>query len=135
MGGSALNEPFTCIHSCSLLSYVKDEVAHLEKKAQKLNNDMAEADEEQQNEIQMNLEAIYARLDQLDANTAEARATTILHGLGFTRAMMAMKTVTDIKRADEEDASSISDAELIDLLDSGSTGRVTLQAASIIEFK
>ena len=53
---------------------------------------MAEADEEQQNEIQMNLEAIYARLDQLDANTAEARATTILHGLGFTRAMMAMKT-------------------------------------------
>lgn len=52
-----------------------------------------------------------------------------------TPAMMAMKTVTDIKRADEEDASSISDAELIDLLDSGSTGRVTLQAASIIEFK
>ncbi|KAL3811215.1 hypothetical protein ACHAXA_004517 [Cyclostephanos tholiformis] len=69
-----------------------DEVAHLEQKAQQLNNAMAEADEDQQNVIQMNLEAIYDRLDQLDANTAEARATTILHGLGFTRAMMGMKT-------------------------------------------
>jgi ATP-binding cassette subfamily F protein 2 len=69
-----------------------DEVAHLERKAQELNNAMAEADEDQQNVIQMNLEAIYDRLDQLDANTAEARATTILHGLGFTRAMMGMKT-------------------------------------------
>ena len=69
-----------------------DEVAQLEAKAEKLNNDMAEADEDQQISIQQNLEAIYDRLEQLDANTAEARATTILHGLGFTRAMMGMKT-------------------------------------------
>ena len=69
-----------------------DEIANLEKKAHDLNHAMAEADEEQQMEIQMNLEAIYARLDQLDANTAEARATSILHGLGFTTAMMKMKT-------------------------------------------
>lgn len=69
-----------------------DEVAQLEAKAEKLNNDMAEADEDQQICIQQNLEAIYDRLEQLDANTAEARATTILHGLGFTRAMMGMKT-------------------------------------------
>jgi ATP-binding cassette subfamily F protein 2 len=69
-----------------------DEVAQLEAKAAHLNEAMAEADEDQQAEIQMNLEAIYDRLDQLDANTAEARATSILHGLGFTTTMMGMTT-------------------------------------------
>ncbi|KAL7511322.1 hypothetical protein ACHAXN_008246 [Cyclotella atomus] len=69
-----------------------DEVALLEEKANKLNDAMAEADEEQQAEIQTNLEAIYDRLDQLDAATAEARATSILHGLGFTTTMMGMTT-------------------------------------------
>jgi ATP-binding cassette subfamily F protein 2 len=69
-----------------------DEVAHLEAKAASLNDAMAEADEDQQAEIQMNLEAIYDRLDQLDAATAEARATSILHGLGFTTTMMGMTT-------------------------------------------
>ena len=69
-----------------------DEVAELEEKANGLNDAMAEADEDQQIEIQMSLEAIYARLDQLDASTAESRATTILFGLGFTRAMMDQTT-------------------------------------------
>lgn len=69
-----------------------DEVAKLESKAEMLNNAMAEADDDQQNQIQMNLEAIYDRLDQLDASTAEARATSILHGLGFTKTMMGMTT-------------------------------------------
>ena len=71
-----------------------DEISHLEEKANKLNLAMAEADEDEQNEIQMSLEAIYDRLDQLDANTAEAeaRATSILHGLGFTTTMMGMTT-------------------------------------------
>lgn len=69
-----------------------DEVAHLEKKANDLNDAMAEADEDEQNEIQVSLEAIYDRLDQLDVSTAEARATTILHGLGFTNAMMQQTT-------------------------------------------
>lgn len=69
-----------------------DEVAILEKKAAALNEAMAEADEDGQMEIQSNLEAIYDRLDQLDANTAEARATSILFGLGFTTTMMHMKT-------------------------------------------
>jgi ATP-binding cassette subfamily F protein 2 len=69
-----------------------DEIAHLEAKANALNEAMAEADEDQQIDIQASLEAIYARLDQLDASTAEARATSILHGLGFTTAMMSMKT-------------------------------------------
>ena len=69
-----------------------DEVKQLEDKAAKLNDAMAEADEEQQADIQMNLEAIYDRLDQLDAATAEARATSILHGLGFTTTMRGMTT-------------------------------------------
>ena len=69
-----------------------DEVALLDQKAVDLNNAMAEADEDEQMEIQASLEAIYDRLDQLDANTAEARATTILHGLGFTTTMMNMTT-------------------------------------------
>lgn len=68
------------------------EIALLEQKANNLNDAMAEAEEDEQNEIQQSLEAIYDRLDQLDANTAEARATTILHGLGFTKAMMNQTT-------------------------------------------
>lgn len=69
-----------------------DEVALLEGKALKLNDAMAEADEDEQAEIQEALEDIYDRLDQLDAATAESRATTILYGLGFTKAMMQYKT-------------------------------------------
>jgi ATP-binding cassette subfamily F protein 2 len=69
-----------------------DEVGILEKQADALNMAMGEADEEQQTSIQMTLETVYARLDQLDASSAEARATTILHGLGFTKTMQHMKT-------------------------------------------
>ena len=69
-----------------------DEVALLEDKAMKLNDAMAEANEDEQAEIQEALEGIYDRLDQLDAATAESRATTILYGLGFTKAMMQYKT-------------------------------------------
>ncbi|KAG7341788.1 ABC transporter [Nitzschia inconspicua] len=69
-----------------------DEVRELEAKAEALNDAMAEADEEQQAEIQSTLEGVYARLDQLDASSAEARATQILFGLGFTTKMQHMKT-------------------------------------------
>lgn len=69
-----------------------DEIEKLEKKAEALNNQMADAEEEEQAEIQVSLEAIYDRLDQLDASKAEARATTILHGLGFTKTMQHMTT-------------------------------------------
>lgn len=70
------------------------EIERLESKAERLNEAMAEttADEEQQIEIQAALEAIYDRLDQLDASKAEAKATIIMHGLGFTKAMLNMKT-------------------------------------------
>ena len=38
------------------------------------------------------LTAIYERLDELDAATAEVRASSILHGLGFTTRMQQMTT-------------------------------------------
>ena len=69
-----------------------DEIALLEKQAEALNHKMAEVDEDQQIDIQLALEGVYSRLDQLDASSAEARATTILHGLGFTKAMQSMTT-------------------------------------------
>lgn len=69
-----------------------DEVARLEQRAEMLNNAMADADDEQQAEIQATLENIYERLDALDASAAKARATSILHGLGFTTQMQDMKT-------------------------------------------
>lgn len=69
-----------------------DEISKLEKQADALNHAMADADEDQQLEIQAQLEHIYDRLDQLDAATAETRATSILHGLGFTLAMQQQKT-------------------------------------------
>lgn len=69
-----------------------DEIERLEKRADALNHAMAEADEDAQADIQTTLEAIYERLEHLDASKAEARATTILHGLGFTKTMQSMKT-------------------------------------------
>lgn len=69
-----------------------EEVKELEAKAEALNNAMADADEDKQVQIQDALEGIYSRLDQLDANTAQARATQILFGLGFTAKMQSMKT-------------------------------------------
>lgn len=70
-----------------------DEVARLEKRAELLNDAMADAgDDEQQAEIQLTLENIYERLEALDASAAEARATSILHGLGFTNQMQHMMT-------------------------------------------
>lgn len=69
-----------------------DEVQQLEAKAEALNDKMAEADEDGQAEIQQSLESIYSRLEDLDAATAEARATQILFGLGFTTKMQSMTT-------------------------------------------
>lgn len=38
------------------------------------------------------LPLIHARLEELDPNTFETRAAELLHGLGFSRIMMARKT-------------------------------------------
>jgi len=71
-----------------------EEVESLEKQADALNNLMGEIgdNEDEMAKIQEKLEGIYERLEELDVTTAEARATTILHGLGFTVKMQSMKT-------------------------------------------
>jgi ATP-binding cassette subfamily F protein 2 len=73
---------------------VQDEVRDLENQAEKLNNQMSESahDEEAVIAIQSQLELVYEKLDDLDVNTAEARASSILFGLGFTTQMQSMKT-------------------------------------------
>jgi len=69
-------------------------VNDLEEQAEKLNNDMGEFgdDEEKLNSIQQQLEMVYEKLDALDVETAEARASQILFGLGFTTKMQHQKT-------------------------------------------
>lgn len=38
------------------------------------------------------VQQVYERLEEMDAATAEVRASSILSGLGFSKAMMAKKT-------------------------------------------
>eukprot|EP00555_Chaetoceros_dichaeta_P007169 CAMPEP_0198263876 /NCGR_PEP_ID=MMETSP1447-20131203/13848_1 /TAXON_ID=420782 /ORGANISM="Chaetoceros dichaeta, Strain CCMP1751" /LENGTH=675 /DNA_ID=CAMNT_0043952631 /DNA_START=97 /DNA_END=2124 /DNA_ORIENTATION=+ len=73
---------------------VQDEVNELNEQAEKLNDAMGfvEDDEDQINAIQQQLEMCYEKLDALDIETAEARASQILHGLGFTTKMQQQKT-------------------------------------------
>jgi ATP-binding cassette subfamily F protein 2 len=73
---------------------VQDEVQDLEQQAEKLNNLMGEVadDEEAMASVQSQLASVYEKLDDLDVNTAEARASSILFGLGFTTQMQGMMT-------------------------------------------
>ena len=71
---------------------VDDERKALEAEAEKINDALADADEEEQEALNQRLQALYERLDELDAATAEARASAILHGLGFTPKMQKMPT-------------------------------------------
>lgn len=43
-------------------------------------------------DAQEQLMDVYERLDDMNADTAEARAANILHGLGFTKEMQNKKT-------------------------------------------
>merc|ERR1719167_367367 len=60
---------------------VDDERIRLEAQAEEL---MARTDDESQEQLM----DVYDRLDELGADTAEAKAAYILHGLGFTHTMM-----------------------------------------------
>ena len=73
---------------------VQDEVQDLEQQAEKLNNQMSEVadDEDAMAFVQQQLEMVYEKLDDLDVNTAEARASSIHFGLGFTTKMQGMMT-------------------------------------------
>lgn len=64
---------------------VDEERVRLEKLAEKL---VACEDDESQEQLM----DIYDRLDDMSADTAEARAANILHGLGFTKEMQQKKT-------------------------------------------
>nr|CAI5860202.1 unnamed protein product [Callosobruchus analis] len=64
---------------------VDEERVRLEKLAEEL---VACEDDESQEQLM----DIYERLDDMSADTAEARAANILHGLGFTREMQNKKT-------------------------------------------
>ena len=76
----------------SLAAQVDDERKALEAEAEKINDALADADEEEQEQLNQRLQSLYERLDELDAATAEARASAILHGLGFTPKMQRMPT-------------------------------------------
>ena len=76
----------------SMSTQVDDERKALEAEAEKINDALADADEDEQEHLNQRLQALYERLDELDAATAEARASAILHGLGFTPKMQRMPT-------------------------------------------
>ena len=66
----------------------------LEAEADALNDVMTTEgiSDEEAEAVMDRLQQVYDRLDEMDASTAEVRASRILHGLGFTPAMQAKKT-------------------------------------------
>ena len=64
----------------------------LEKEAEALNDKMLDDEAEGHDELMERLTQVYERLDELDATTAETRASTILSGLGFTPEKQQKKT-------------------------------------------
>eukprot|EP00899_Mesostigma_viride_P018755 jgi/Mesvir1/26881/Mv20616-RA.1 len=68
----------------AVVDYIKTEIANLEKLEDKILTEVGPEDER--------LEAIYARLEELDPTTFEAKASELLYGLGFTKKMMAKPT-------------------------------------------
>ncbi|GMH36634.1 hypothetical protein BSKO_04507 [Bryopsis sp. KO-2023] len=65
---------------------VDEERIRLEKESERL------ADDDMTPEVEQRLTDIYEKLDELDSDKAEARAASILHGLGFTKGAQAKKT-------------------------------------------
>ena len=106
-------EPSDTLSALDAVMEVDEERTKLEKQAEDLNHLMSEvidnpekfssgddggdssqekSPEELQEEIMDALNAVYERLDALDADTAEVRARSILSGLGFTHEMQSKKT-------------------------------------------
>mmetsp|Transcript_6947 Transcript_6947/g.7276 ORF Transcript_6947/g.7276 Transcript_6947/m.7276 type:complete len:684 (-) Transcript_6947:1435-3486(-) len=71
---------------------VDKERLKLEKEAESLNELLTDEGDENQDEIMDRLHQVYERLDELDASTAETRASLILSGLGFTPERQNMAT-------------------------------------------
>lgn len=98
-------EPSDTVTALDAVMSVDEERLRLEKQAEDLNHllakvaenpdqytDEEKTAEEQQEEVMEALNAVYERLDSLDASTAEVRARSILKGLGFTHEMQEKKT-------------------------------------------
>ena len=71
---------------------VDKERQKLEAEADELNDRLAEEGADDQDDIVERINQIYERLEQMDATTAEVRASKILHGLGFTLQTLHKKT-------------------------------------------
>ena len=98
-------EPSDTMSALDAVMSVDAERLGLEQQAERLNalltqlasqtepdEETGQTPEEQQEHVMDVLNQVYERLDALDANTAEVRATTILKGLGFTHEMQQKKT-------------------------------------------
>merc|ERR1719506_3519274 len=70
---------------------VDSERAALEQEADELQDMMADESTEDQAELMDRLTQVYERLDEMDAATAETRASKILTGLGFTKTTQEKK--------------------------------------------
>ena len=68
-----------------IVAGAKEKVAKLEKRIEDLSTSDADGDDAA-------LEAALEELEEMDPSTFEAKAGSILHGLGFTQAMMARPT-------------------------------------------
>jgi len=68
----------------SVIDWIKEELARLEKMEEEILSTSGPEDER--------LESIYARLEEIDPTTFESRAAELLHGLGFSHTMMHRHT-------------------------------------------
>ena len=68
----------------AVIDHIKKELEHLHKQEEMILETAGPEDER--------LEQIYERIEELDPTTFEARAAELLHGLGFSRAMMGRAT-------------------------------------------
>eukprot|EP00197_Chlamydomonas_leiostraca_P002023 CAMPEP_0202857324 /NCGR_PEP_ID=MMETSP1391-20130828/315_1 /ASSEMBLY_ACC=CAM_ASM_000867 /TAXON_ID=1034604 /ORGANISM="Chlamydomonas leiostraca, Strain SAG 11-49" /LENGTH=610 /DNA_ID=CAMNT_0049536115 /DNA_START=82 /DNA_END=1914 /DNA_ORIENTATION=- len=68
----------------AVVDHVRAEMERLQALEEQIMEEVGPEDER--------LEAIYDRLEELDPNTFESRAASLLHGLGFSRTMMERKT-------------------------------------------
>lgn len=82
---------------------VDKERAKLEAEAEELSDVIASADEggEEAEEAMDRLNQVYERLEELDAVTAESRASKILSGLGFTPDVSSMACVAIVFETDD----------------------------------
>ena len=68
------------------------EATELQKEEKEINERLQSLEGDEQDEASNRLNEIYDRLNELNSSSAEARASKILHGLGFTKVMQQRST-------------------------------------------